>query len=145
MRGTLICGVNDRDDGHRALELAVELSERLELRLVLAHAGAGAGSGPGDRLSIEGGRDGSAHLLARLAVEYGVSDRAERRSGTGDAAALIGRIAAEEAADMIVVGARTRGWLRRRFESRLAEQLRSETPVPVLIALPRGRTWKSAA
>jgi hypothetical protein len=37
MRGTLVCGVNDSDDGRRALELAVALSERLGLRLVLAH------------------------------------------------------------------------------------------------------------
>jgi hypothetical protein len=35
--GTLVCGVNDSDDGRRALELAVALSERLGLRLVLAH------------------------------------------------------------------------------------------------------------
>ena len=38
MRGTLVCGVNDNDDGRAALEMAVELSERLGLRLVLAHA-----------------------------------------------------------------------------------------------------------
>jgi hypothetical protein len=37
MRGTLVCGVNDSDDGRRALELSVALSERLGLRLVLAH------------------------------------------------------------------------------------------------------------
>jgi hypothetical protein len=37
MRGTLICGVNDKDDGRAALEMAVELSDRLGLRLVLAY------------------------------------------------------------------------------------------------------------
>ena len=34
MRGTLVCAVNENDDGRAALEMAVELSERLGLRLV---------------------------------------------------------------------------------------------------------------
>ena len=90
-------------------------------------------------------REGAARVLARLAAEYGIADSAEHRSGTGDAATLLGQIAAEEAADLIVVGARKRGRLRRGLESRLAEQLGSETPVPVLIAPPRRRGGKVAA
>ena len=42
---------------------------------------------------------------------------------------------------MIVVGARARGW-RKRLESPLADQLESETPVPVVIAPPRTTTGK---
>jgi nucleotide-binding universal stress UspA family protein len=78
-------------------------------------------------------------LRARLAAEYAVTDRAERRVAVGDAPSLLGQIAAEEAADLIVVGARTRGRLRRGLESRLADELETETPVPVLIAPPRLR------
>jgi nucleotide-binding universal stress UspA family protein len=142
VRGTLVCGVNDSDDGRRALELAVVISERLGLRLVLAHISDGialvAGDGDGEEsVSMKANREGAERLLARLTAEYGIADRAEHRSGTGDAAALIGQIAAEEAADLIVVGSRPRGRLRRGLESRLAEQLASETPVPVLIAPPR--------
>ncbi len=144
MRGTVVCGVDDSGHGRRALETAVELSERLGLRLVLAHAGGGieplAAAGDGaESVSMRASREGSARLLGRLATEYGVVDRAEMRSGAGDPATVIGRIAAEEAADLIVVGSRTRGRMRRGFESRLAEQLRSETPVPVLIAPPHER------
>jgi nucleotide-binding universal stress UspA family protein len=144
MRGTLVCAVNDSEGGRRALEMAVDLSERLGLRLVLAHVGDGIGPTAGDgdgaeSVSMKANREGGARRLARLAAEYGVADSAEHRSGAGDAAALIGQIAAEEAADLIVVGARLRGRLRRGFESRLAEQLGSETPVPVLIAPPRAR------
>jgi nucleotide-binding universal stress UspA family protein len=148
MHGTLVCGVNESDDGRSALEMAVALSERLRLRLVLAYISDGiapvAGDGDGDRdgeesVSMKADREGAARLLARLSAEYGVADRAERRSGSGDAATLIGQIAAEEAADLIVVGARLRGRLRRGLESRLAEQLANETPVPVLIAPPRAR------
>ncbi len=151
MRGTLVCGVVDREDGRRALDLAVEVSERLGLRLVLAHAGGGfapieANGEVAESVTTKADREGGERLLARLVTEYGLSDRAERRVGTGDAATVIGRIAAEEAADLIVVGSRARGRLRRGFQSRLAEQLGSETPVPVLIAPPAyGRTATMAA
>jgi nucleotide-binding universal stress UspA family protein len=151
MHGTLICGVNDTDDAHAALEMAVELSDRLGVRLVLAYASDGIGPVAGngaeegaESVSMIATREGAARVLARLAVEYGISDRAEQRASAGDPAAMIGQIAAEEAADLIVVGARRRGWLRRGFESRLADQLGNETPVPVLIAPPRGRTARMA-
>jgi nucleotide-binding universal stress UspA family protein len=132
MRGTIVCGVDDTEEGRGALELAAELSERLGLRLVLAHVVEAIPS-----LDVDGGesdtmkdsRDGAARLVARLAAEHGV----------GDAAALLGQIAAEEAADVILVGTRSRGRLRRGFESRLAERLETATPVPVVIAPPRTR------
>jgi nucleotide-binding universal stress UspA family protein len=68
-----------------------------------------------------------------------VADHAECRVAAGDAGSLLGQIAAEGAADLIVVGARARRRLRRGLESRLAERLETETPVPVLIAPPRLR------
>jgi hypothetical protein len=33
VRGTIVCGVTDGDEGHAALERGVELSQRLGLRL----------------------------------------------------------------------------------------------------------------
>jgi len=143
MRGTLVCGVVDGEDGRKALDLAVEVSERLDLRLVLAHAVGGFGlieaeGEVAESVSTKADREGGERLLARLVAEYRL-DRAERRVGTGDPASVIGQIAAEEAADLIVVGSRARGRLRRGFQSRLAEQLGSETPVPVLIAPPAER------
>ena len=83
VRGTLVCGINDSDDGRRALEMAVDLSERLGLRLVLAHIWDGitpvAGDGDGmESVSMKADREGSARLLARLAGEYG-----ERSTGCG--------------------------------------------------------------
>ena len=84
-------------------------------------------------------------MVARLAAEHGVAGSAEQRSAVGDPAALLGQIAAEEAADLIVVGSRARGRLRRGLESRLARQLETATPVPVLIAPPRTRRAGKAA
>jgi nucleotide-binding universal stress UspA family protein len=144
MPGTILCAVTDTDEGRQALARAAELTERLRLRLVLAHVAEGIPPGDGrldgeESLTMKGDREGATRLLTRLAAEYGVADSAEHRVAVGDAPSLLGQIAAEEAADLIVVGARTRGLLRRGLESRLADQLETETPVPVLIAPPRLR------
>ena len=122
--------------------VAAELSDRLDLRLVLAHVAVGAGV-PAEHDSGESAaerriREGAARLVGRLAAEHGVSGRAEHRSAVGDPAVLMSQIAAEEAADLIVIGAPMRG-LRRCSERRLAEQLEVATAVPVLIAPSRGR------
>jgi nucleotide-binding universal stress UspA family protein len=140
VRGTLLCAISDGEESADALDLGVQLSDRLGLRLVLAHAVAGI-DGLGDEdesVTMKGNREGAERRLARLAEAHGLTDRAERRVGVGEPAALLGQIAAEEAADVIVIGAPVRGW-RKRLESRLADELGAETPVPVLIAPPRAR------
>lgn len=142
MRGTIVCGVDDTEEGRGALELAAELSERLDLRLVLAHVVEGIPSldVDGDEsVTTKGSHEGAARVVARLAADHGLADRAEQRSGVGDAAMLLGQIAAEEAADVIVVAARSRGRLRRGFECGLADRLETATPVPVVIVPPRTR------
>ena len=142
MRGTIVCGVTNDDEGRGALAVAAELSERLRLRLVLVHVADGVATGD---VNVNGGksrtpraeRESAARFVARLAAEHGVDNRAEQRSAVGEPAALLGQIADEEAADLIVVGSRARGRLRRGLESRLARELETTTPVPVLIAPPR--------
>jgi nucleotide-binding universal stress UspA family protein len=151
MHGTLVCAMTDDDDDNgAALETAIELSERLGLRLVLAYVRDGIpplvdGDEGAASVTMSANREGAARRLARLAAEHDVVDRAEQRAATGDPPAVIGQIAAEEAADLILVGARTRGRLRRGLDSRLAGQLGSETPLPVLIAPPRSRSGRMAA
>jgi len=150
MRGTIVCGVTDSDEGRGALAVAAELSQRLGLRLVLAHVADGipplAVNGEGsESVTTRADSEGAARLVARLAAEHDVAGSAEQRSAVGDAAALLGQIAAEEAADLIVVGSRARGRLRRGLESRLAHQLETTTRIPVLIAPPRTRGAGKAA
>jgi nucleotide-binding universal stress UspA family protein len=146
MRGTLMCAVSDGEESADALELGAQLSERLGLRLVLAHAVDGIDAIDDDNESVtnnesvtmKANREGAERRLARLAEAHGLAQRAERRVAVGQPAALLGQIAAEEAVDIIVVGAPVRGW-RKRLETRLADDLGTETPVPVLIAPPRTR------
>jgi nucleotide-binding universal stress UspA family protein len=150
MQGTMLCGVTDSDEGRHALAMAAKLSERLGLRLVLAHVAEGIGpvgnNGDGaESVSMKGSCERAARVVARLATEHRVDESVGQRSAVGDPAALIGQIAAEEAADVIVIGARGRGRFRRVVESRFAEQLENETPVPVLIAPLQARAQKVAA
>lgn len=141
MHGTLVCAVMDGAENDDAVARAVAVSERLGLRLVLAHVVDGiAALGHGDEsVTIRGDRQTAERELAQLAQDHQVEDTAERRVAVGDPAALLGQIASEEAADVIVIGTRTRSWGRRSLDSRLAEELETETPVPVLIAPPRAR------
>jgi nucleotide-binding universal stress UspA family protein len=141
VRGTVVCGVTAGEEGHAAVELGVELSHRLGLRLVLAHVA--EGPAPPDRdsegnesVTMKADRHGGETYLARLARRYGVEDTADCRVVVGEPALQVGQIAAEEAADVIVVGSRARRWPGRGLESRLAEGLERETPVPIVIAPP---------
>jgi len=136
VHGTLVCAVTESDESEDAVALGAQLSARLGLRLVLAHAVDGVAA-LGQR------RDGAERRLRELAEQHGVAGTADRRVAVGDPAALVGRIAAEEAADVIVVGARPRRWRRRSPGSRLAHELKTETPVPVLLAPPRA--WRRRA
>ena len=149
MRGTLVCAVTKSEESAGALALSAELSERLGLRLVLAHVVDGIGGlGNGDgveSVSMQADRQGAERRLARLAQEHGLAEGAARRVSVGEPAALLGQIAAEEAADLIVVGSSERGRLRRGLDSRLAQQLETTTPVPVLIAPPRARPLRAPA
>jgi nucleotide-binding universal stress UspA family protein len=142
MNGTLVCAVTDGAENDDAVAQAVAVSERLGLRLVLAQVVDGIaalGNGDGESVTMKGNRKGAERRLEELARDHELNESAERRVAVGDPATLLGQIASEEAADVIVVGARTRGWARRGLESRLAHELETETPVPVLIAPPRKR------
>jgi nucleotide-binding universal stress UspA family protein len=140
MHGTLICVVTESAENDDAVSQAVAISERLGLRLVLTHVvdGISLGNGNGEEsITMKGDRAAAERRLAELARDHGIDESAQRRVAVGDSATLVGQIASEEAADVIVVGARTRGWGRRGLESRLAQELETETPVPVLIAPPQ--------
>ena len=141
MSGTLLCAVTRDEDADAVVALGVGLCERLGLRVVLAHAVDGIdgeiGGGDGsESVSVKASRVAAEQRLLRLATRFGVLERAERRIGVGEPAVLLARIAAEEAADLIVVGSSVRGW-RRRLDSPLAASLVEETAVPVVIAPPR--------
>jgi nucleotide-binding universal stress UspA family protein len=131
---TVLCAV-DRSPGARDVALmARRLHEDLGVRVVLAHvAEDGGGEGASDSVSGRLARTGGERLLERLTREAGL-DAADRRGEVGQGARLLARLAAEEGARLILVGAR-RGRLRG-LRSELAERLALETTCPVLLVPP---------
>jgi nucleotide-binding universal stress UspA family protein len=123
MNGTIVCGVVDAPEGHAAAQLAGALAARLGLRLVLVHVAA------------EDGRDDA--LADGLALDRG--DSVELRVVAGNRVDALARVAAEEGADLIVVGSRSRGARGRQLRCSLARELEAAQAVPVLIAPPATR------
>jgi nucleotide-binding universal stress UspA family protein len=116
MGGTMICAVTGTAAGRNAAELAAALAARVGLRLVFVHVS----------------RDGETGVPPAILA-------ADVRVIPGRPAQAIAEVAADEGADLIVVGSRTGGLGRRLLRSGLARQLEAATPVPVLVAPPSTR------
>lgn len=136
MRGTIVCGVTDSAEAHEAAQLAAALATRLELRLVLAHVAdrgvvhAGHDAGKLDAVSI-------LRAPARRARE--LCDEVETRVVLGGRVDGLAQVAADEGADLIVLGSRPRGARHRQLRCTLARDLEAAQAVPVLIAPPATR------
>jgi nucleotide-binding universal stress UspA family protein len=116
MGGTIVCDVTDPQAGRSAAEFAAALGARLGLRVVLVYVGSEA-----KRLDPD------------------LTPQAETRVAMGDHAEALARVAAEEGADLVVVGARQAGLGGRNLRWALARELDAATPVPVVVAPPSTR------
>lgn len=134
--GTIVCGVDDSQGARDALQLAAALRERLGLRLVLAHVAKHGRAGSTDEM---GQRRRAEHLLARVVDQTAVAAPIERRLAFGDRAGRLAQIAAEEGADIIILGSPRERRLRWRWRSTLARELESATSCPLVIAPPQSR------
>jgi nucleotide-binding universal stress UspA family protein len=137
MSGTIVCDVTDRPAGHSAAEFAGALGARLDLRLVLVCVVRGVPEGSEDSLTARQLQSGARQTLDEVARAIGHD--AEIRLVVGDHAEAVARVAAEEGADLVVVGGRPAGLGRRNLRWTLARQLEAATPVPVLLAPPSTR------
>jgi nucleotide-binding universal stress UspA family protein len=137
MRGTVLCDVTDSLAGRSAAGFAGALAARLGLRLVLVHVVSGLTQAALESVTGRQLRSGAERTLATIAGELGHD--AETRVATGDHAEALARVAAEEGADLIVVGGRPAGLGGRNLRWTLARELEAATPVPVLVAPPSTR------
>jgi nucleotide-binding universal stress UspA family protein len=137
MGGTIVCGVAEKADGGAAAELARALGSRLGLRLVLVHVVDGVPPGTHESLTARQRQAGGEHILNAIAREIG--NGTERRVVLGDRAEALAQVAAEEGADLIVLGSRSAGLGSRKLRCTLARELTAATPVPVLVAPPATR------
>ena len=137
MSGTIVCGVTESPDGRSAAASSAALGQRLALRLVLVHVIDGVPTGTHESLTARQRQSGAERTLNAVANEVG--NEAERRVVMGDRAEALAQVAAEEGADLVVLGSRSTGLGGRRLRSTLARELEATTPVPVLIAPPSTR------
>jgi nucleotide-binding universal stress UspA family protein len=139
MAGTIICGVTDTAEGRGAAQLAGALAERLDVRLVYAHALDGIPRGAEESLTSRQRLGGAERALTSIAQESAPTRGVELRIDFGERAQLLAQIAAEEGADLVVLGSRPSGLRRRALRCTLARELEAATPAPVLVAPPQTR------
>jgi nucleotide-binding universal stress UspA family protein len=137
MSGTIVCDVTEPPAGRSAAEFAAALGARLGLRLVLVYVLAGLPPGGEDSVTARRERSGAEQTLDEIA--RAIDHDAEMRLVVGDHAEAVARVAAEEGADLVVVGGRPAGLGRRNLRWTLARQLEATTAVPVLVAPPSTR------
>lgn len=137
MGGTIVCGVTDSPDARGAAELARAIGARLGLRLVLVSVVDGLPRGAEESLTGRHWWSGAERLLETVAHELG--NGTETRVMLGDRAEALAQVAAEEGADLIVIGSRPAALGGKRLRCTLAPELEAATPVPVVIAPPATR------
>ena len=125
MSGTIICGVDENAMARDAIEVAWDLSERLDSRLLVVHVAAD-----------EGSRRDAELLLAEFVVDQWLGRRTERRVAFGDPIEELASIADEERADLLVVGARGRGAFSAALLGSVSTGLSRRAPCPVVIVPP---------
>jgi nucleotide-binding universal stress UspA family protein len=135
--GTIVCGVRESSDGRSAAELASAIGARLGLRLVLVHVVDGVPPGTEKCLTARQRRTGGDLVLNAVAREIG--NGPEKRLVLGEPAEALAQVAAEEGADLIVLGSRSTGLGGRKLRCTLARELEAATRVPVVVAPPSTR------
>ena len=148
MRRSIVCGVDGSPGSQAALEVAVQLADRLRSTLILAHVGEpsyvayaaaypfGGTAGPtAVAEEAESEEEDSERLLQRVAVAAGLPD-AERRVAIGHPAEQLAELADEEDAELVVVGSRGRGALKSAFLGSVSYSLVGIAGCPVLIVPP---------
>ena len=74
-----------------------------------------------------------AETIAKHTGEEGGLPEAVALGSVGDPASAIIDVALEHSADVIVVGTHERGWLTRLLSTSVADEVRRESPIPVLL------------
>ena len=130
--GTIICALDESPEAEEALRAASRLSRDAGLRLVVVHVE--------KRTTVTGAaEERGRHLLDQLLARQALNGGVDRRVEVGERANELARVAAEEAASMIVLGSGSRHWWRKPPASRLASDLAATAACPVVVVPARER------
>ena len=127
--GTLICGVEDSPEAAEALRVATRLSLDTGLRLVVVHV---EDIGPRSAFQTSARQHGR-QLLDRVLAKQAVREDLDTRVEVGPAAQALARVAAEEAATLILVGSPSRHCWHLPLRSRLTAELVATADCPVVV------------
>jgi nucleotide-binding universal stress UspA family protein len=133
MPGPIVCAVDASHGAVEALRVAERLSDRLDLPLVVAHVI--DYEPPSDEAAVEA-LEGAERLLDRVTREAAARP-VELRAELGDPATRLAELAAEKAAEMIIIGSKLHGrrW-RPPLRSSLSSALARRSRCPILVVPP---------
>jgi nucleotide-binding universal stress UspA family protein len=145
VRGGIVCGVDDSSAARDVVAMASSLARQLARPLLLVHgvptwAPVSAGPGPfsvyPSPVDAEAERRSGERLLERLARDCDVLGSAELRVVSGDVATLLPEIAAQEAAEILVLGTRQHSRLAAVLLGSVSSAAFSHAPCPLLVVPP---------
>ncbi len=137
----LICAVDETPRGVEAAAVAMDLSRRLGARLVLTrivHEPSGVPFGDGRVLQRARGAGYAAALedVRELAMMLDLPSETELHVDIGRPAPLLGTLAAERSASLVVVGSRGRGRLRSALFGSVTRELAEGLSCPLVVVPP---------
>jgi nucleotide-binding universal stress UspA family protein len=145
MATSILCAVDGSGEAHRAVAVAQGLAAAMGARLVLAHAVEspdGRASANARALAREPERPGPrGHpagdaVIDSLRADLDLGDAVEVRVDLGPPARVLAAAAAEEGAELIVVGRRDRSDLAASLLGSVSRELTTKAPCPVVV-VPR--------
>lgn len=161
MPRSLVCGVDDAADARSVVTVAARLAQRLGLPLILVHVTPGAGAGltpypvagdstfvaapaptvpypavPPDATDLDAARQRGDRMLAKVAADCGVTGAHLRAEPAADPADALRRVAADEDAELLVVGSRGRGPVKSTLLGSTSWELTAHAPCPVVVVPP---------
>jgi nucleotide-binding universal stress UspA family protein len=135
---TILVGYDQTEPSERALDRALELAKAFQGKLlitsvarVMADAGTGRSMGGLDPTDSPESHAAALQAAADKAAAAGLS--AEVVRAIGDAAEAIVKAAEQNDADLIVVGARERGWMQRMLDHSVSQDVARHARCDVLI------------
>lgn len=142
MAGVLVCGLDDSEHAPEVLRVAARLGERLGLGLLLLHVahapttpGVSAARAGQERL-VESERARASELLERVVRAAELEGEVERRIEFGSPAERTLAVCTETGAEVVVLGSRGRGGLKRAVLGSVSHEVAGKASCVVVIVPP---------
>ncbi len=135
LNGTIVCAITDGEGAGAAVRVGAWIADRFGSRIVLVSVVEGFGPEVPSGVTVTRARQAAQQLVERTAAEHGLVDRCDQRVEVGTQTDVLAAVAAEEAAELILLGAR--GGLRRgTLRNEHARELAATAPCPVVVVPP---------